>query len=287
MGLNLAIVGSGTPVPTPDRFGSAYLVEVGDQRLLFDCGPATTYKLARMGVLPTAIDHLFFTHHHFDHDVDYPCFLLSRWDLSVGGERTLCVYGPQPTVRLTRRLMDARTGAFAHDWLARINHPLSQNAYVERGGTLPRPRPRVRARDITAGDVVDGDGWRVTTAHAEHVQPWLDSIAYRLDTSDGSVVITGDTTPCADVEALAQGADTLVMQCVDRQAHLRPVTLGSMSGTTDVGRLAARAGVGRLVLVHQRASMDGPEVTEAAMSDVRDVFGGHVHFARELDRIDL
>ena len=100
MSLTLSIVGSGTPVPSADRFGSAYLLSIGDTRLLFDCGPATTYKLARLGVAPTAIDHLFFTHHHFDHDVDYPCFLLSRWDQSVGGEPVLSVHGPARRWRL-------------------------------------------------------------------------------------------------------------------------------------------------------------------------------------------
>jgi ribonuclease Z len=287
VGLTLSIVGSGTPVPAADRFGSAYLVGIGTQRLLFDCGPGTTYKLARLGVQPTAIDHLFFTHHHFDHDVDYPCFLLSRWDQSVGGEPVLSVYGPQPTVRLTRRLLDRRTGAFAHDWIARINHPLSVNAYVERGGAAPRRPPVVDARDILPGAIVEGDGWRVTTARAEHVQPWLDSIAYRLDTAEGSVVITGDTAPCTAVTDLARGADTLVMQCLDLQASLRPITAGSMAGTIAVGRLAAEAGVARVVLVHQRAALDRPGVTDAAIREVRSVFRGEVHYANELDVLEL
>jgi ribonuclease BN (tRNA processing enzyme) len=287
VGLRLTIIGSGNPVPSPDRFGSAYVLTVGDQRLLFDCGPATTYKLAKAGIRPTDIDHLFFTHHHFDHDVDYPCFLLSRWDLSTGGERTLSVYGPPPTETLTRRLLDRRHGAFAHDWLARIGHPLSVNAYVERGGTVPRRPPRVDARDITAGAVVEGDGWRVTTARAVHVQPFLDSIAYRVDTADGSVVITGDTAPCPEVEALARGAGTLVMQCIDLQGRLPAVTSDSMAGTQDVGRLGARAGVGRIVLVHQRPSMDRAGVPEAAVADAGSVFGGAVHFANELDVLEL
>jgi len=287
VGLQLAIIGSGTPVPSGERFGSAYLLGVGAEWLLFDCGPATTYKLARLGIRATAIDHLFFTHHHFDHDVDYPCFLLSRWDLSVGGERVLAVYGPAPTERLTRRLIDRRGGAFAHDWIARIGHPLSVNAYVERGGSLPRRPPRVRARDIVAGTVIEGDGWRVTTARADHVQPWLDSIAYRVDTADGSVVITGDTAPCPEVAALARGADTLVMQCLDLQERMPAVTAGAMAGTSDAGRMAAAAGVRRLVLVHQRTSLDEPGGPDAAVADVRSVYAGEVHFSRELDRLDL
>ena len=287
MTLSLTIVGSGTPVPSAERFGSAYLVDLGSERLLFDCGPATTYKLARLGIDPTAIDRLFFTHHHFDHDVDYPCFLLTRWDQSVGGEPELAVYGPPPTVALTRRLLDRRTGAFAHDWIARVNHPLSTTAFVERGGTLPRRPPRVRAHDLAAGAVVEGDGWRVTTARAEHVQPWLDSLAYRLDTAAGSIVITGDTAPCRDVLELAGGADTLVMQCLDLQERLSPATRASMAGTLDVGRLAAEAGVGRLVLVHQRATLDAPDAAERALAEVRSAFGGPVHFSHELERLAL
>ena len=73
------ILGAGTPTPTPERFGSSYVAHVGGEYLMFDCGPAATHKLVRAGLWPTQIDYLFFTHHHFDHDVDYPCFLLCRW----------------------------------------------------------------------------------------------------------------------------------------------------------------------------------------------------------------
>ena len=66
------ILGAGTPTPTPERWGSAYAVEIGGEYLMFDCGPAATWKLVKAGIFPTKVDYLFFTHHHFDHDVDYP-----------------------------------------------------------------------------------------------------------------------------------------------------------------------------------------------------------------------
>ena len=68
------VLGAGTPTPIPDRFGSSFVLHLGEDHILFDCGPATTHKLAKVGLLPTQIDYLFFTHHHFDHDVDYPAF---------------------------------------------------------------------------------------------------------------------------------------------------------------------------------------------------------------------
>ena len=72
-------------------------------------------------------------------------------------------------------------------------HPVSQQVFVNRGGTLPRTPPSVAAKDVGPGPVFGGRDWQVTAAPAEHVQPWLDSLAYRVDTADGSVVFTGDT----------------------------------------------------------------------------------------------
>ena len=95
------ILGAGTPTPTPERFGSAFAIQIGDELAMVDCGPAATHKLVKSGLWPTDVDYLFFTHHHFDHDIDYPCFLLCRWDQSVGKENKLQVFGPSPTEKIT------------------------------------------------------------------------------------------------------------------------------------------------------------------------------------------
>ncbi len=189
------VLGAGTPTPTRTRFGSSSVVEVAGEKLMVDCGPATTYKMVRAGLWPTEIDYLFFTHHHLDHDVDYPCFLLCRWDQSIGKEETLQVFGPTLTETLTHRLLDENDGAFAHDWNARVNHPASQQVYMNRGGVLPRRPPEVHAKDIGPGLVHSSTDWEMTAAPADHVQPYLDSLAYRLDTPEGGIVFTGDTAP--------------------------------------------------------------------------------------------
>ena len=94
------VLGAGTPTPTPTRFGSAFAIEIGDEQVMLDCGPAATHKLVKAGLWPTDIDKLFFTHHHFDHDIDYPCFLLCRWDQSTGKENPLQVFGPTLTAEI-------------------------------------------------------------------------------------------------------------------------------------------------------------------------------------------
>ena len=68
----LYVLGAGTPTPTPTRFGSAYVLDIEGEKIMFDCGPATTHKLVQSGLWPLDIDYIFFTHHHFDHYIDYP-----------------------------------------------------------------------------------------------------------------------------------------------------------------------------------------------------------------------
>jgi ribonuclease Z len=281
------VLGAGTPTPTPDRWGSAFAVKAGNDYLMFDCGPAATHKLVKAGIRPTSVDHLFFTHHHFDHDVDYPCFLLCRWDQSIGKENQLRVWGPTLTETITERILGEH-GAFVHDWKARVNHPLSQRVYVNRGGTLPRKPPSVLARDIGPGPVHEARDWRVTAAPAEHVQPFLDSLAYRLECGEGSIVFTGDTQPCRSVLDLARGADMMFCMCWDDQARMEAAgeSVGQC-GTTRAAQMAQEAGVKTLVLVHIGPHLASHGPMEKGIGDVRKLYQGEVIFAEELMSLEL
>ena len=43
--VRLFLIGCGTPTPTPQRFGSCFVLQVQNENLMFDCGPASTYKM--------------------------------------------------------------------------------------------------------------------------------------------------------------------------------------------------------------------------------------------------
>lgn len=282
------ILGAGTPTPTPERFGSAFAIQIGDELAMVDCGPSATHKLVKSGLWPTDVDYLFFTHHHFDHDIDYPCFLLCRWDQSVGKENKLQVFGPSPTEKITSGILDETSGLFAHDWIARVNHPLSQKIHVNRGGTLPRTPPAVLANDIGIGNVFSSDQWEVVSAPAKHVQPYLDSLAYRFNTSDGSVVFTGDTEPCDSVIELAKDADLMLCMCWDEQSNM--IESGEnqgQCGTTGAAQMAEQANVKKLCLVHIGPNLSQTKVMDSAMLGLKDIFHGEIVFADELDRIEL
>ncbi len=279
----LIILGSGTPQPDMTRWGSSFLLGIGGEWLMFDCGPAATYKLYKAGFTATQVDHLFFTHHHSDHDADYPCFLLTRFDMSIGTENELNVYGPELTEQLTHRLIGEDAGAFWHDIVARTSHPLSLGAYQSRGGTLPRPRPVIHANDVAPGRVANGEHWEITAARVEHVQPYLDSLAYRVDSDEGSIVFSGDTRPCASLTKLATGADLLVMECIRLEDEMigKP-TADTETGTRGSARTALEAGVKKMVLTHQNPGLDDPVAKMEAIGEVKSIFKGPTVWGEEL-----
>jgi ribonuclease Z len=277
----LYILGSGTPTPTPERFGTSSVLQLGDDCLMFDCGPATTYQLVRAGLFPTQIDFLFFTHHHFDHNADYPCFLLCRWDQSTGRENRLHVRGPKPTRLLTERLIGPE-GAFVDDWKARVNDPTSQRVHVNRGGSLPRPEPSIDVDDVEPGPVTAHGDWSVTAAEVDHMQPWLQTLAYRVECPGGSIVFAGDTGPCRSLDDLASGADVLVVNCWDHQQTMEENgEAPGQTGTMDAARMAKQAGARTLILTHAGPNLCKPASRARALEDIARAFAGKVIFAEE------
>jgi ribonuclease Z len=279
----LHILGSGTPTPTADRYGSAFALRVGEKLVMLDCGPAATHKLVKSGLWPTDVDHLFFTHHHYDHNVDYPCFLLARWDQNIQQrDNPLTVIGPDLTVETTEKLVGEQ-GAFSPDINARINHPLSQRVFENRGGELPRLWPEVDARNVGVGFEYETDSFKVTNAAAEHVQPYLDSLAWRIETDDCSIVFTGDTQPCDTVRDLAVGADVLVSMCWDHQDQMASDCEDvGQTGTVGAAQMAEEAGVSNLVLVHNGPNLARPGSLERGIGDVRKSYRGNIFFGEEL-----
>ena len=283
----LIILGCGTPSPSTVRWGTSFLLHVADDWLLIDCGPATTYKMYRAGVKVTAVDHLFFTHLHSDHVADYPRFLLTRFDMLTGRENPLEVYGPPPTERMTELLMGGEGSALWHDVVARTNHPMSLAAYRRRGGAGERKPPVIHAHDVGPGEVASGGGWEITAVEVRHAQPYLQCLAYRVDSDEGSIVFGGDTRPCDELVELACGADLLVMECVGLEGTL---PAGARLAETDArgcGRIAADAGVKRLVVNHQPPWLDDPETKTRAIAQIASIYTGPLIWGEELLQIEI
>ena len=254
--MKLHILGNGGPRPSRmgERYGCSCILEIGDDRIMVDCGPGTTYKMARMGMSPAQVNSVFLTHHHSDHIVDFPCFALLRFDLDLGDLPPLRVFGPPPTVEFVDRLF-GKDGAFLPDIVARREHHISHHGHVGRGGTLPRPGMKVDVSDIGTGAVVEGKGWKASAVQVPHVGPYLTELAYRIDTGSGSVLFLCDGADCPDLRALARGVDTFVTGLSMRnfkendEDASHPIR-GVSADLSEVVDIANEAGISRVVVIH-------------------------------------
>jgi len=278
----ITLLGTGTPHPSLERQSSSYLVETGGDTILLDHGTGSHHRLLESGHQAVDVTHAFFTHLHYDHCMDYPRLVLQRWDQGADRIPDLLVYGPAPIGRMTD-LLFAPDGVYGPDIRARIEHQSSIDTFAARGGTPPRQRPAPRVREIRAGDVVQGQSWKLTVGHAVHVQPYLECLAFRLDAADGSLCYSGDSGATDAMVELAKGCDILI-----HMNHLFSGTAPSPAFRDAVGhhkgnaRTAQRAGVKTLVLVHAVPSIDQPRIREQIVHEIQQEFTGKVVWGEDL-----
>ena len=152
--MKIRLLGTGTPTPSTKRKSSGYMVEVGNDVILFDHGPGSYHRMLEAGTPPTRVTHMFFSHLHYDHCSDYGTLVLTRWDQGAGQIPELKVFGPSPRARMTD-LLFSENGVYGPDLDARTHKAGSLAFYQARGGVLPRVRPTPQVREVKAGDTVD------------------------------------------------------------------------------------------------------------------------------------
>lgn len=204
--MRVVITGSGGALPDPDRAAASVAVVTDEAVLQFDCGRGVAESLIRAGIAPIELDHLFFTHLHFDHISTYGYFVISS--CIAGRGRPLHVWGPRGTARMSRGFLEE---AHAVDTAF-----LPKVVAVWPEGRLPRPDavPPIEVREILSGSVLELDGLQVRAARTEHFSELgIESYCYRVDAAGSSVFVSGDGSPTEESTELARGCDLLVCEC--------------------------------------------------------------------------
>lgn len=251
--------------------GSAYLV---------DCGNGVGRQMTLAGVPPETLKHIFLTHHHSDHNADYGNIFLLAW--GAGLKTPVDAWGPPPLSRMTTLFLDLN----AVDIATRISDE----------GRVPLA-PLIRPHELTRGGMVfEMEGMKVTAALVHH-PPLSPAFAYRFDTADRSIVISGDTARSDALIQLARGADVLVhealyLPAVDRlvgsipnASRLKQHIVDSHTSAEDCGRVAQAAGVKTLVLSHFVPTDDETITDEMWANAARAHFRGRVVVGRDLMEI--
>ena len=303
----LVLLGTaGGPVWYGHREGIGSAVVVGADVYLVDCGEGVGQQYRRAGFAPfegrrtlRGLRGIFLTHLHSDHCIDYFNMLLFSWFNGIGtNPHRVQVFGPG-IVEMTERLLQAYA-ADVDDRMSDGGQPALQTRFATHDIPLPaailaganaNPAP-----DMDPIDVYQDENVAVRAILVPH-PPMFPSFAYRFDTADGSIVFSGDTTVSANLVKLAQGADVLVHEVIDRawaesrfEAPLDPTEQAAVnhlirSHTTieEVGAVAERAGAGTLVLNHL-VPADNPH---KRWLDAREGFSGRLVVGEDLMQIGL
>ena len=243
--MEITLLGTGCPVVHTERYGPAQLVRHGGHAVLVDCGSGVTQRLLAAGLSGRELDAVLLTHLHSDHLVDLFQLILSSWH--QGRDRPQRVFGPPGT----RAYVDGLMALWRPELEQRIAHERRPStAALEVEVTEIGPG---RHEVLTLGEL------RAEAFEVDH-RPVRHAFGFIFETPEARLVLSGDTRACAAVVEAARGADLLVHEVfVHREL---PVVAGVRSAETvanvasyhtlssEVGKVAAEAGVGCLALTH-------------------------------------
>ncbi len=302
MDLHVTLVGTAASVPTAARGTAATMIARGGERWLVNCGEGTQRQLLRSGLGLVNLDLLLITHLHGDHYLGLPG-LLKTYGLR-GRERPLRVAGPRGLARLVEVLrpvigrtpfplevdeLDERyAGVAAAGDGYRIEHVPSRHTVPSVAFALVEDE-RPGAFDVAAArslGVEEGPdfgrlqrGEEVVTAAGRAVRP---AEVLGPPRAGRTVLVSGDTEPCAPVLEAARGASVLVHEATfldddrDRARETRHST------AREAAALAREAGVGLLVLTHLSSRHAPRDVREEAEAEFARVL-----VPRDFDRVEV
>ncbi|WP_083519306.1 MBL fold metallo-hydrolase [Bradyrhizobium jicamae] len=200
------MLGTGTPIPDPDRFGPSTLVEAGNQKLLFDAGRGATIRLRQInmtkGTIMSKVDALFLTHYHSDHTLGIPDLWLTGW-LNNSRKEPFRLIGPVGA----KSLMTSLEAAYALDIKIRL----------EDEKLSPEGIATVVEEFEKDGVVYDRDDVKVIAFTVDHGAAIKPAVGYRIEYKGRAVVISGDTRYDQNVIKYSAGVDLLIHEvCVAR-----------------------------------------------------------------------
>ena len=275
----IAMLGTGTPNPFPDRSGPSIAIVVNDQAYLVDFGPGVVRQAAALspefggnipGLAVSQLKHAFLTHLHSDHSVGFPDLLFTSW--TQGRDTPLTLVGPEGV----QVMADGIHHAYQED----ISYRLYGQEPANNQGW------RVNAIEISEpGLVYEDDNIKVEAFNVPHGS-WPNALGYRFTTPDKVIVISGDTAPSETLTEYATGADVLIHEVYSlegfktKEPKWQRYHAKNHTSTHELAEIAKVAQPGLVILYHQ---LFWGSTHEQLLKEMAEIYDGPVVSARDLD----
>jgi ribonuclease Z len=279
----VTLLGTGVPVPSPDRFGSSTLIEAGDQKLLIDAGRGAAIRLFQLKVPLGRLDALLLTHYHSDHTSGIPDVWLTGWLESYFGTRKapFHVIGPAGAKVLMAKLEEA--------YAADIKIRLADEKLPPSGiATMVEEYDR-------DGVVYEKHGVKVIAFEVDHGDLIKPVYGYRIEYGGRAAVISSDTRYNLNLIRHATGADLLVHEVamarpeLAGEAYMQRI-LGHHISPQDAGRVFAQtkpklAAYTHLAMLGSNAVP--PPTLDDLLAETRKTYAGPVEIGEDLMAFDI
>lgn len=282
----IVLLGTGTPLPDPERSGPCTAIVVNGTPYLVDLGTGVVRRAAaarNKGVKalePTNLKIAFITHLHSDHTLGFADVMLTPW--VMGRHEPLQVYGPAGTAAMADHLLKA----YETDVKSRTDGPQHSNKIGYK----------VNVHEIKPGVIYKDENVTVKAFAVDHGN--LQAYGYRFETPDRTIVISGDTRPTPAIPANCQGCDVLIHEVyTDASSALvsdewKKYRLAYHTSSKELAEIATKAKPALLILYHRvnpgcdQARTDecreaGSE--EQLLKEMREAYKGKVVAGHDLD----
>jgi len=282
----VVMLGTGTPLPDPDRAGPSTALIVNGTAYLVDAGTGVVRRAAAArdrgikALEPKNLKIAFLTHLHSDHTLGLADLILTPW--TMGRTEPLELYGPPGTRSMAQHLLEA----YAVDIKTRTEG-------------LERSSPsgyRVNVHEIAAGLAYKDANITVTAFDAHHGS--IPAYGYRFEAPDRTVVIGGDGSGKNEAPENCRRCDVLIAEAYTVASfemvspQWKQYRQAFHPSSKELANVANKTKPATLVLYHiGNAGCDqvGTQACRDAgsemqlLAEIRKLYKGRVVAARDLD----
>ena len=239
--MKVTFLGTGSALPTGERYQAGLLVSEADRHLLLDCGSGSLQRLAASDVGYEGVSAVLLSHLHLDHVSDLLPLLVARW---IDDEPMPEVVGPQGTAAMVDGFFEA-------------------HGYLDGRFDVP-------VREV-AEESFEVAGFEVASRRTEHS---IECLAYRFD---DRFTFGADSEAVPSLARFADGSAVLVHECsfpddVEVEGHTTPSALGELLSDLEIE-------VGRVYLTHLFPHTEGRE--DELLDSISTYYDGEVRVASD------
>ncbi len=274
----LIILGSGTPNPDPERYGSGYAVVVNESAYIVDFGPGIVRRISAMsptwgGDFPSMelqnIKTAFLTHIHSDHSGALADLILTPW--IMGRDAPLKLYGPPGLEAMSKNITEA--------YIDDINYRLYGSQPANELGF------KTNVTEIVDDGSIYKDKNVEVIAFKNNHGDFKNSFGFLFITDDKRILFSGDTAVSANLKKYGNDLDILVHEVFSSETFVNKTKDWQIyhqahhTSSIDLGIIADELQPKKLVMSH---ILFWGASEESILNDIGVNFSGQAIIAKDL-----